>query len=527
MKKLFAFVGALTLIVGLGVLPRAPQATTAGATGAVGQGLSAWFGSGTPRFPSDGSPFLSLFTKSGDRSPARESVDATPVAVEPKEPEVVIREGDAGRRIALRQRQVLVIDLEVIPGTGYRWRPRDIDEEVLRQIGQTTFEPTSDLPGAPARQVMRFEVLKPASRALILDYRRFWQHATPARTFTIQVAGKGAFSDVADRPADPCAPQPEVFEPIEPVEVGGAASAEAEAASGLPSAFNWCDERGCTPIADQGPDCGSCWAFATTGVMESVIKVADNTTRDLSEQYLISCNQANLNVGGWPYSCSGGWFAFEYFVDAVPNGEPEAGSVYEDDFPYTGRDDPCNPAHEHHEKGTAWDLVSGWENVPSVSELKQAVYDHGPIGVQVCANSAFQDYNGTGVFEPVRQCSTINHALVLVGWDDSLGTNGAWRVKNSWGTWWGDDGYMWIGYGVNRLGYNATYVDYGEVTHNCDPADVDCDGDVDTADLDAVVARWRCRDGDPCYDDPDLNCDVDQDGHVTVIDIELVAAAIP
>jgi inhibitor of cysteine peptidase len=64
------------------------------------------------------------------------------------------------------------------------------------------------------------------------------------------------------------------------------------------------------------------------------------------------------------------------------------------------------------------------DGIPSVAAIKQAIYDHGPVSVAVCVGSAFQNYGG-GVFKTNEYCSgDVNHAVVLVGWDDNQGTNG-------------------------------------------------------------------------------------------------------
>ena len=95
-----------------------------------------------------------------------------------------------------------------------------------------------------------------------------------------------------------------------------------------------------------------------------------------------------------------------------------------------------------------------------VDAIKQAIFDHGPVSAAVCVNTDFQGYTG-GVFNPTKPCRQINHAIVLVGWDDS---RGAWRLRNSWGPDWGEDGYMWIAYGKYYVGYSANYVVYNGST---------------------------------------------------------------
>ncbi|MGE5416473.1 MAG: C1 family peptidase, partial [Acidobacteriota bacterium] len=206
----------------------------------------------------------------------------------------------------------------------------------------------------------------------------------------------------------------------------------------LPSAWDWRNQGGVTPVKDQG-GCGSCWAFSTCAVMESAIKIKDNVTIDLSEQNLVSCNK-----DGW--GCSGGYFAHKYHVSP--------GAVLESNFPYQGTDAPCKTCPYSY-KLDSWAYISGSSSTPSVDAMKSAIYQYGPIGVAVAADSYFQGYTG-GVFDH-NSTSSVNHAVLLVGWDDS---KGAWIMKNSWGTSWGESGYMYIKYGVSKIGYGGNYVIY-------------------------------------------------------------------
>ncbi len=218
----------------------------------------------------------------------------------------------------------------------------------------------------------------------------------------------------------------------------------------LPASFNWCDEGICTPVKDQG-SCGSCWAFGTVGPLELNIKWKDGQEVDLSEQWLVSCNQ-----DGW--GCNGGWWAHDYRWFATdPCGG--TGAVLEEDFPYTATDAPCDCPYDHEYLIDTWAYIGDDSSVPSVASMKQALMDYGPISVAVCVNSAFQAYTG-GVFSGPT-CTDVNHAVTLVGWDDSQGTNGVWILRNSWGPGWGEGGYMLIEYGVCEVGYSACYVDYG------------------------------------------------------------------
>jgi C1A family cysteine protease len=81
----------------------------------------------------------------------------------------------------------------------------------------------------------------------------------------------------------------------------------------IPDRFDWRELNGCPPIRDQAR-CGSCWAFATVGALECNIKIKDGVEVDLSEQWLVSCNTQH-DAFGRSWSCSGGWYAHDYFME--------------------------------------------------------------------------------------------------------------------------------------------------------------------------------------------------------------------
>ncbi|MBC8248215.1 MAG: hypothetical protein H8E90_00930, partial [Anaerolineales bacterium] len=243
-----------------------------------------------------------------------------------------------------------------------------------------------------------------------------------------------------------------------------------------------------------------------------------------------------------------------------------AGAVYEADFPYVAWDAPCNPPHTHHEKIDSWEFIGSEDGVPSTEAIKQAIHDHGPVSAAVCVNSDFQSYDG-GVFTGPT-CTNINHAITLVGWDDN---QGAWILKNSWGSGWGESGYMRIGYGISKVGYSANYVVYsptgptptptmtntptntptptstptrtptstptrtptstptptatGTPTSTATPCvlfgDLNGDGVVDAADIQQIASRWGCKCGHGCYDS---HYDLDKDCDIDVVDIMMVVA---
>lgn len=212
-------------------------------------------------------------------------------------------------------------------------------------------------------------------------------------------------------------------------------------------AFDWRQLDKVTPIRDQG-SCGSCWAFAAMAAFESSALYHNNmnssqlgSVADGSEQHIVSCSGAG--------SCSGGWYypAFEFMR--------KDGAVLEGQFPYQAQDVGCrNMNNATKFQAETWGFVSDYQEIPDVGDLKQAMCEHGPLAVAVNATEFFQWYTG-GVFNE-KDRNGINHAVTLVGWDDN---KKAWLMKNSWGTGWGESGYMWIAYDSNNIGAYAAWVD--------------------------------------------------------------------
>ncbi|MCK4761515.1 MAG: hypothetical protein KAW12_04885 [Candidatus Aminicenantes bacterium] len=190
-----------------------------------------------------------------------------------------------------------------------------------------------------------------------------------------------------------------------------------------------------TSIKNQG-NCGSCWAFSTAGMFESVL-LKQGINVNLSEQWLVSCN-----TDGW--GCNGGWFADSYYRNP--------GAVLENCFRYKANDIPCKDTCPYVY------IATGSGSAGNVSGAQGAIQNWGGVSCAVTATSYMQAYSG-GVFSYDTNAS-VNHAVVLVGWDDSLGSSGAWRMKNSWGSGWGEGGMMWIEYGASKIGYGGNYLKY-------------------------------------------------------------------
>ncbi len=212
-------------------------------------------------------------------------------------------------------------------------------------------------------------------------------------------------------------------------------------------AFNWRDKGMMTPVRHQR-QCGCCWAFASAAVLEANIKIRRKYYLNTSEQHMLDC--AKDRYGRKAGSCNGGWYGkvFDYLSRNSANIERAN--------PYKAKDLYCKGSRYRSYKIAAWGYLGSLSKLPSVKSIKIALAKYGPIAACVKVTPAFQAYRG-GIFDEhahVRSARDINHAIVIVGWDDS---KRAFLLKNSWGTRWGDKGYMWIEYGSNNIGFGSAW----------------------------------------------------------------------
>ena len=225
-------------------------------------------------------------------------------------------------------------------------------------------------------------------------------------------------------------------------------------------AFSWVSRGKVTPIKYQG-QCGSCWSFTSAAVVESNYLIRKNMTLDLSEQFFLDCatseqhgydSRGNMVTQRKPAgSCQGGWYGpvFEYLKSNS--------AALEARVPYRGQVEGCVPAGTSQYRIFAWGYVMPDAGTPPVQKMKEALCKYGPIAACVKVTEAFQAYK-SGVFDEFAEVSSdrdINHAITIVGWDD---TKQAYLVKNSWGTSWGENGYVWVKYGCNNIGFGAAWV---------------------------------------------------------------------
>ncbi|XP_072102836.1 cathepsin L.1 [Mobula birostris] len=204
----------------------------------------------------------------------------------------------------------------------------------------------------------------------------------------------------------------------------------------LPDTVDWRTKGYVTPVKDQKM-CGSCWAFSATGALEGQHFRKTGQLLSLSEQQLVDCSSEYGNFG-----CNGGFMnnAFQYIID---NG----GIDSEWSYPYEAEDRPCryNPR-------TVGATCYGFINVQSGSELllKYAVAMNGPVSVAIDASHSSFRFYSSGIYDE-KMCSSdfLDHAVLAVGYGTLEGTD-YWLVKNSWGTYWGDDGYIYMSRNKNN-----------------------------------------------------------------------------
>lgn len=226
--------------------------------------------------------------------------------------------------------------------------------------------------------------------------------------------------------------------------------------------FDWDDYHVLSEVQDQGK-CNSCWAFSTIAAFESNTRIQSRkwmnaliqtdpqtglgTAKpggvlhiEYSEKALLDC------IGRQKGSCSGGWHgsAFNHLTrfGAIDGKAPAL------------EQGPCEE-RGNGRKGLTWDYVNyPPDKIPSVQQMKTALLEHGPLVVLVHVDDGFLVYK-SGVFNE-RKSRTVNHAVLLTGWDDA---KRAWRIQNSWGKEWGEGGFMWIEWESNNIGQYAAWVE--------------------------------------------------------------------
>ncbi|MGA1796143.1 MAG: C1 family peptidase [bacterium] len=251
------------------------------------------------------------------------------------------------------------------------------------------------------------------------------------------------------------------------------------------TSFDWRSEGVVTPIKNQG-SCGSCWAFAAVGAMESyLLKIGDPRGNDLSEQLVVSCDTSN-------YGCCGGYMDRAYNYLTLNGTTDEACLIYNPSGycscfwnmcrSYTSR---CT------QKCGDWQdravTIPGWEWVPDplnetldengvaigVRNINTALQQHGPIPCGMFVYEDFYSYTG-GVYRHLTGAYVGGHAVIIVGCGEEDGV-GYWIIKNSWSTDWGEDGFCRIQFFDCSIGRDAAVFTGDMDGDGYSPEEGDCD----------------------------------------------------
>jgi|GEM_PF-2369086 len=205
-----------------------------------------------------------------------------------------------------------------------------------------------------------------------------------------------------------------------------------------------------TPVKNQNPY-GTCWAHAACGAIESALLKAVQGGYDFSEN-----NMVNLHGFDWGFNDGGnGDIASAYLLRWD-------GPVLESEDPYPNIGSSRRKPPARHVQNVRW--IPGRTSARDNDKIKQALLDYGAIDA-----SYYQDgscLSGDGRSYYCNYTDDTNHAVLIVGWDDNYPAsnfasvppgNGAFIIKNSWGSSWGENGYFYISYYDTSLAYKTMY----------------------------------------------------------------------
>jgi C1A family cysteine protease len=203
--------------------------------------------------------------------------------------------------------------------------------------------------------------------------------------------------------------------------------------SKTPSSVDWTKNGVVNSVRDQG-QCGSCWAFATTANAESVWAISKGELLDLSEEFLVDCASG---VGYFNLGCNGGQpdSAFKYMINN--------GQCTETSYPYT--------SGVTRSAGSCQKCISADVSFSGCYDVKQndqvslkAAVSQQPVVIAIEADTRYFQSYSSGILTDAIQCgTTLDHAVEIVGYGTENGID-YWKVRNSWSSTWGEQGYVRI-----------------------------------------------------------------------------------
>jgi len=198
-------------------------------------------------------------------------------------------------------------------------------------------------------------------------------------------------------------------------------------ASGSPSSIDWRQKGAVTSVKDQG-QCGSCWTFSASGAVEGAWEISTGKLVDLSEQELVDC-ATGISYGS--HGCNGGEMegAFKFIIE---KGQCEISS-----YPYTAKDGSCKSCSPVAHISSCSDVKPNDQ-----ISLKAAVAQQ-PVAIAIEADTFYFQSYSSGILTSSSCGTTLDHGVLIVGYGTE-NEQDYWEVKNSWGTTWGDKGYVKI-----------------------------------------------------------------------------------
>ncbi|XP_029025992.1 dipeptidyl peptidase 1 [Betta splendens] len=230
----------------------------------------------------------------------------------------------------------------------------------------------------------------------------------------------------------------------------------ASAAAALPERWDWRNVDGVnfvSPVRNQA-SCGSCYSFASMGMLEARIRILTNNSETpiLSPQQVVSCSE-------YSQGCDGG---FPYLIGKYAQ---DFGIVDESCFPYIAKNSPCGvPKKCGRTYAAEYGYVGGFYGGCSEAAMMMELVKNGPMAVAFEVYPDFLNYKGgiyhhTGLRDSLNPFELTNHAVLLVGYGRCPATGQKyWVVKNSWGTTWGEDGYFRIRRGSDECSIESIAV---------------------------------------------------------------------